>query len=64
MKQMTSHIGGQLDALTAKMESNHQRLFSTLTATKQQEKTETDQLIKAMKTMLTDKLQKTESTVY
>ncbi len=60
---MTLHTGGQLDALTAKMESNHQQLFSTLTATKQQEETETDQLIKAMKTMLTDKLQKTESTL-
>lgn len=63
MKQMTSHTGGQMDALTAKTESNHQQLFSTLTATKQQEETETDQLIKAMKTMLTDKLQMTESTL-
>lgn len=63
LKQLTSHTGGQLDALTVKMESNHQQLFTTLTATNQQEATETDQLIKAMRMLLTEKLQKTEATM-
>lgn len=63
VKQLTSRTDGQLYVLTVKMESNHQQLFTTLTATKQQEETETDQFIKAMRMLLTEKLQKTEVTM-
>ncbi len=53
----------QLATLTAKMESNHQQLLNTIAAHKQDEEGGTDQLVKAMKLMVTGELQKSESSL-
>ncbi|KAI2654751.1 Structural maintenance of chromosomes protein 4 [Labeo rohita] len=45
------------------MEDNKSQVFTLLTTTKQKEESETDKLTKAMKQMITDELQKVESTL-
>ncbi len=45
------------------METNHQQILDTIAAQKQDEEGSSDQLIKAMKVMVTGELQKSESTL-
>ncbi len=52
----------KLATLAAKMETNHQQILDTIAAQKQDEEGSSDQLIKAMKVMVTGELQKSEST--
>ncbi len=52
----------KLATLAAKMETNHQQILDRIAAQKQDEEGSSDQLIKAMKVMVTGELQKSEST--
>ncbi len=45
------------------METNHQQILDTIAAHKRDEEGSADQLIKAMKVMVTGELQKSESTL-
>ncbi len=53
----------KLATLAAKMETNHQQILDTIAAHKRDEEGSADQLIKAMKVMVTGELQKSESTL-
>ncbi len=53
----------KLATLAAKMETNHQQILDTIAVHKQDEEGSSDQLIKAMKVMVTGELQKHESTL-
>lgn len=70
MKELTQEVtkttslhDAQLVTLSAKMESNHHYLLNRITSHKRDEEESTDQLIKAMKTMVRGELQKSESTL-
>jgi len=51
LKASSSHHESQISDLSAKVGSNKQQVLTLLTASKQQEAAETDQLVKAMKLM-------------
>ncbi len=53
----------KLATLAAKMETNHQQILDMIAVHKQDEEGSSDQLIKAMKVMVTGELQKHESTL-
>lgn len=59
----SSQHANQISTLTAKVESNKQQIVTILTAAKQQEAAEADQLVKAVQLMLATEFQKFESTL-
>ncbi len=61
-KTATSHHGKQLGDLTAKMEANQQQILTTLTAAKA-DSADSDQLVKAMKVMISQEMKKMECTL-
>ncbi|KAL1268388.1 hypothetical protein QQF64_033751 [Cirrhinus molitorella] len=63
MKVSSSHHTTQFADLAAKVEDNKSQVFTLLSMTKKQEESETDKLTKATKQMITDELQKVESTL-
>ncbi|KAL0167867.1 hypothetical protein M9458_036089, partial [Cirrhinus mrigala] len=63
IKVTSSHHKSQFADLVAKVEDNKSQVFTLLTTTKQKEESETDKLTKAVKQMITDELQKVESTL-
>ncbi|RXN38374.1 GTPase IMAP family member 8-like protein [Labeo rohita] len=63
IKVTSSHHKSQFADIVAKVEDNKSQVFTLLTTTKQKEESETDKLTKAMKQMITDELQKVESTL-
>ncbi|RXN12176.1 Transposon Ty3-I Gag-Pol poly [Labeo rohita] len=60
LKASSSHHENQISDLAAKVESNNQQVVTLMTAAKQQEAAETDQLIKAVQLMITKEMQKME----
>ncbi len=60
LKASSSHHENQIIDLAAKVETNNQQVVTLMTATKQQEAVEADQLIKAVQLMISKEIQKME----
>ncbi len=58
LKASSSHHENQIIDLAAKVETNNQQVVTLMTATKQQEAVEADQLIKAVQLMISKEIQK------
>ncbi|CAM4653353.1 unnamed protein product [Leuciscus chuanchicus] len=63
VKDTSSHHQSQIADLAAKVEDNKNQVLTLFTTTKQQEESEADNLTKAMKLMITEEIQKVESTL-
>lgn len=59
----TSQHDAKIETLTAKIKSKHQQLQNRITAQRQNEGDDTEQLTKALKVMVTGELRKSECTI-
>lgn len=60
LKTSSSHHENQITDLAAKVETNNQQVVTLMTAGKQQEEAETDQMVKAVQLMMSKEIQKME----
>lgn len=62
-KAAASHHESQLKDLIAKMEANHRQTLTTMTTLKQQGERDSDQLVKALKVMITEEVKMVGTTL-